>query len=82
MLAFVVALLASLAKEVGVATFALFVAFDVVDVVCASPTVMKAGKRLARSKRAGLNSVPHRNSLLSALSEAPGVRRQEPSLIE
>ena len=49
-LAFVVALLASLAKEVGIATFALFVAFDVVDVICASPSLIKALKRLTKSK--------------------------------
>jgi tetratricopeptide (TPR) repeat protein len=66
-LAFAVALLASLAKEVGVATFALFVAFDVVDGICSSPTVMKAGRRLAKSKAFILRTAASLTGILGVL---------------
>ncbi len=66
-LAFAVALLASLAKEVGVATFALFVAFDVVDGICASPSLIKAGKRLTRSKTFILRTAASLTGILGVL---------------
>ena len=34
----------------GIATFAFFVAFDVIDMICASPSLIKALKRLTKSK--------------------------------
>ena len=66
-LAFMVALLASLAKEVGIATFALFVAFDVIDVVCSSPSVMKALKRLTKSKAFLLRTAAALTGILGVL---------------
>merc|ERR1719352_2250869 len=66
-LAFVVALLASLAKEVGVSTFALFVAFDVIDVICSSPSLAKALKRLAKSKAFIIRSAAALTGILGVL---------------
>jgi tetratricopeptide (TPR) repeat protein len=67
MLAFVVALLASLAKEVGIATFALFVAFDVIDVICSSPSLTKALKRLTKSKTFIIRSAAALTGVLGVL---------------
>lgn len=51
--AFGLAFLASLAKEIGIVTFALFVAYDVIDGLCESPSLRAAAKRLM-NRRFGL----------------------------
>ena len=58
-------------KEVGIATFALFVAFDVIDVERASPSLIKAGRRLTKSKPFLIRTAASLTGILGRLYDSP-----------